>query len=145
MDSTRSFDIDHVAEGLATGYTNLDHKHQRSGKGYPFENTLLSSPKGTPAGGGCSTVGDLLKFVEAIAKQRLLNEDSVEFLRRDSGIRSQPSPYIFHNGGGPGQSAWMQADVENGYTLIMLCNLDSEAGEAAVAKIGEILNLPIWP
>lgn len=145
MNSTRSFEIDHVVEGLATGYTNINHNHERVGKGYPFENTLLSSPKGTPAGGGCSTAGDLLKFVEGVAKHRILNQESVNFLRRDSGIRSQPSPFIFHNGGGPGQSAWMQADVENGYTLIVLCNLDSEAGEVAVKKIGELLNLPIWP
>ena len=144
MTSSVSHSVDEIAPNLATGYTNFDINHKRTGEGFSFENTLISSVKGTPAGGGCSTAHDLLKFVQAVDQNIIVNQSSEEFLRHDIGVRKKISPFIFHNGGGPGQNTWMQADVDNGYTVIVLCNLDPPIGSNVVKKMGEIFNLPIW-
>lgn len=144
MNSTSSPAIDEVAEGLATGYTNLNSSGQRSGNGYPYENIFTCAPRGTPAGGGCSTAPDLLRFLEVVATEKILTRESIEFLRRDSGVRTQATPFIFHNGGAPGQSAWMQTDLDNGYSVIVLANMDPEAGMKVVQKMSELFDLPMW-
>ena len=141
MSSTDSFEIDHVAPNLATGYTNMDVNNQRSGTGYTYENIFTASVKGTSAGGGCSTSGDLLKFAEAVIKNKIVSKESEEFLRCDIGTKSEPGDFLFHNGGGPGQNTWVQSDVRTGYTIIVLCNLDPPCGSNVVRKISELFNL----
>ncbi len=144
MTNSGSFQIDHIAEGLATPYTNYNHKREKVGEGFPYETTLISPPRGVPAGGSCSTTTDMLKFLEAIANNTILNQESEDLLRSRFGTKGMLSDFIFHNGGGPGQSAWVQADVANGYSIIILSNYDHPTGEIVVKHIGETMELDIW-
>ena len=144
MTNSGSFQLDHIVEGLATCYTNYNYKGEKVGEGYRFENTFLSAARGVPAGSGCSTTGDLLKFLEAVAKNKIVSKKSEEFLRSDIGKKDKPGDFIFHNGGGSGQNTWVQADVGNGYSIIVLSNYDPPTTSKVVYWLGELMNLKIF-
>ena len=144
MESTKSLEIDHIAPGLATGYTNRNYQGVIAASDFRFENTLNSPPKGTPAGGGCSTAGDLLKFVEAVARHKIVGKESERLLRSSFAAGGIPRDFIFHNGGAPGQGVWMQTDVVNGYSIIVIGNYDYTSVDAVVKKIGKLFNLPLY-
>ena len=93
--------------------------------------------RGTSAGGGYSTVGDLLRFANAITSYELLDARHTDLLTtgkveiagggkcgygfmEDSacGIR-----FIGHGGGAPGMNGDLQI-FDSGYTTIALSNLD---------------------
>lgn len=101
---------------------------------------LGDQPDGaSPAGGAISTVGDMLKFAQALQGHRLLNakltrtvmEGKVQGLNKDSkyaygfsdelrnGVR-----VVGHNGGIPGY--WSELDMlpTKGYTIVILTNQD---------------------
>jgi len=102
--------------------------------------------RGGPAGGGYTTVGDLLRFDAALRSGRLLNaawRDSLWTVRnRDLieanspqqrimpygfgfSIRETPSGRVVgHTGGAPGISALFDMYLETGYTLAILANVD---------------------
>lgn len=144
MTNSGSLQLDHIAEGLATGYTNYDYKMEKSGKDYSFENTLFSAARGVPAGSGCSTTGDLLRFLKAVAQHEIVNQQSEEFLRSDIGKSAEPGDFIFHNGGGPGQNAWVQADVGSGYSIVVLSNYDPPTSSKVVNWMGKNLKLAVF-
>ena len=144
MNETASLESDQISEGLATGYTNRDFEGNQHGTDFAFHNTLMSPPKGTAAGGGCSTAADLLRFVTAITQRKIVNQDSEEFLRSRIGASAKPSNYVFHNGGAPGQGVWMQSDVSNGYSIIVLSNYGYPAASTVVRKISKSFELPIF-
>lgn len=144
MNNSGFMELDHINENLATGYTNFNFNGELVGEGFPYENVFLSSVRGVPAGGGTSTTGDLLKFCEAVATNKLINEASEAFLRSDLGVKSEPGKFIFHNGGGVGQNTWMQMDVESGYAVIVLSNYDPPAGTEVVKKISELMGIDRW-
>jgi CubicO group peptidase (beta-lactamase class C family) len=74
MVNSDSYDRDSPVENLATGYTN-NHPLDTLRKGWQWENTYILTPRGTPAGGGYSTVEDMLKYDNAfyVVKQESVN------------------------------------------------------------------------
>jgi D-alanyl-D-alanine carboxypeptidase len=109
---------------------------RRAGAWKPNTGTLPW--RGTSAGGGYSTVGDLLRFAEALKKGKLLDPKLV----REATSRQKPSPgYGFgfgvsdedgvrrfgHSGGAPGMNGDLRVYPDSGYVIAVLSNLDPPA------------------
>jgi CubicO group peptidase (beta-lactamase class C family) len=100
------------------------------------------SPRGTSAGGGYSTVEDLLKFERALHGSDLLKPETVDLLisgKVDSGPQDEQYGYGFvvkrngdhhvvgHDGGAPGISALLDMYWESGTVLVSLSNYENIA------------------
>jgi CubicO group peptidase (beta-lactamase class C family) len=125
---------------LAIGYSKM------SPDGKPLEeardNTNTREVRGGPAGGGYSTVGDLVKFQTALRSSKLLNEEYTKIVttgKVDAGGPIGRYAYGFgdkifegkhivgHNGGSPGIAANFEMYPELGYTSVILMNADPPA------------------
>jgi CubicO group peptidase (beta-lactamase class C family) len=97
--------------------------------------------RGTPAGGGYSTVGDFLAFANALMGDRLL-DTSHRRLLTEGGVTgpdgkliaydfSSPSPdggrMLGHSGGAPGMNGELRIFPDSGYTVVVLANRDPPA------------------
>ena len=83
-------------------------------------NTATLPGRGSAAGGGYSTAGDLLRLAQAI---------------QDGRVRGAPAGGLGVGGGAPGINAAFEVGLPGGYTLIALANLDPPAAE----RIGEFV------
>ncbi len=100
--------------------------------------------RGTPAGGGYSTVGDFSRFADALVAGRLVKPTTLDalihggvklpngtFMPYDfGGTIPGKGRYIGHSGGAPGMSGDMMHFLDSGYTVVTLANRDPRAGEA---------------
>jgi D-alanyl-D-alanine carboxypeptidase len=130
MKDTDSFHRDGPAKNLATGYTDLTPEGEPGG-GYQWSNMYLLSPRGTPAGGGYSTVTDLLEISKALRNNTILSEDYTRIIW--NAFRGEPgdpiNPLILERmwvsaGGAPGISAILAIGIDSGLTCIVLSNYD---------------------
>jgi len=141
MINSDSFGKHEVIENRAIGYTNSFD----SGTKNNFEkNNLLNPPlKGTPAGGGFSTAGDMLKFARALKNNKLLTPEYTNFLmNRFEGEKENP----FSNNGTAkwagasiGVNAFLGIDLENDFIYIVLSNYDPPAALDVGEKIIELM------
>jgi D-alanyl-D-alanine carboxypeptidase len=106
-------------------------------------NTETLPYRGTSAGGGYTTVEDLLRFATALTAHKLLNAHYTELLITPKpetgdahyaygfqesvvgGVRS-----FGHGGGAPGMNGDLQIFPQSGYVVIALANMDRAAGRA---------------
>lgn len=107
---------------------------KEAGKWMPNTETLPW--RGTAAGGGYSTVGDLLRFTEALQGGKLISNAMLAEATRDQmqsygfgfGIRGQGAWRGFgHGGGAPGMNGELRIIPVQGYVLVVLSNLDPPA------------------
>jgi CubicO group peptidase (beta-lactamase class C family) len=129
MTSSDSYERDAVVENMATGYTNM-HPYDEIGEGYMRANTLMLSPRGTPAGGGYSTAGDMLRFATALKSYQLLGAEYTGLLLNsfdDIEEGTEPRRGVAIAGGAPGVSAFLSTSLESKYTVIVLSNYDTPA------------------
>ncbi len=115
----------------STGYTrfNTDHKVKPNTDTLPY--------RGTSAGGGYSTVGDLVRFATALNANKLLDPEHTTQLttgKMDAG----PAKYAYgffestangdhwfgHGGGAPGMNGELRIYPDSGYVIAVLANLD---------------------
>jgi D-alanyl-D-alanine carboxypeptidase len=125
---------------LAIGYSKMspDGKQLEEAR----DNTNTREVRGGPAGGGYSTVGDLVKFHMALRSYKLLNEEFTKLVttgKVDTGGPIGRYAYGFgdkvfdgkrivgHNGGSPGIAANFEMYPDSGYTSVMLMNSDPPA------------------
>jgi CubicO group peptidase (beta-lactamase class C family) len=115
-------------------------------------------PRGSSAGGGYSTVRDLLRFATALEAGRLLpatrvaqlTTGAVEMplapaeLRYGRGFfesRRGSRRWFGHGGGAPGMNGDLRIYPESGYVVVALSNLDPPAASAmtrfAAARLPE--------
>lgn len=140
MKNTDCYAIDMPVPNLAIGYTTFIPGTMKPGD-VLRENTLVHSIKGGPAGGGYSTVDDLLKFAQAVQQHKLLNPATTE-MYLEGKISLGPDAYYAcliddvrtgghrkhgHNGGAPGISADFGFYPDLGYTFVVLSNTDGDA------------------
>jgi CubicO group peptidase (beta-lactamase class C family) len=97
--------------------------------------------RGTAAGGGYSTVGDLLRFAQALGSGRLISEATLAEATRP---HQQRYGYGFdvqgqgrlgsygHGGGAPGMNGELRVFPELGFVVISLSNLDPPAASELV-------------
>ena len=97
--------------------------------------------RGTAAGGGYSTVGDLLRFAQALDSGRLLSEATLTEATRPHnqqygfgfGVQGQGSLGSYgHGGGAPGMNGELRVFPELGYVVVSLSNLDPPAASELV-------------
>jgi D-alanyl-D-alanine carboxypeptidase len=97
--------------------------------------------RGTAAGGGYSTVGDLLRFAQALNSGRLLSEATLAQATRPHnqqygfgfGVQGQGSLGSYgHGGGAPGMNGELRVFPELGYVVVSLSNLDPPAASELV-------------
>lgn len=132
MLNSDNYAIDEPVENLAIGYMPAF-----SGKFPWIENTYKYTMRGGPAGGGYSTVPDLLAFVQALKQSKLLKAESLQTLWTDhNGHRYgygfmvknvSTGKVVGHGGAMDGVSAELEIHLDRGYTLIALSNYDYSA------------------
>lgn len=117
---------------LAAGYMMKDGRLQNNRDSVPW--------RGTAGGGGYSTSGDMLRFVQALQDGRLL---SAERLAQATQAQNADGWYGFgftiggegplrwfgHDGGAEGMNASLRVYPELGYVLLGLANVDPPAVE----------------
>jgi D-alanyl-D-alanine carboxypeptidase len=127
---TRSgwFDRDVPASDIASGYT----KDVPAGS-TAWRNNIYTAPaRGSSAGGGYTTAGDLLRFSAALESGKLLDA---------AGTRSVLGEGIGVAGGAPGINADLEIDPASGYTLVVLSNYDPPSAERVARQIREWIGL----
>lgn len=151
MNVSDSYDVDRTAPNLAVGYSRV----ATPGGGEEWEsNTLKHVVRGGPAGGGYSTVEDLLRFDQALRSGKLVRKETLETMWTPSPP-SQSSPgggygmgfgvvngplgrVVGHNGGFPGISAGLDIHLDTGFTVAVLSNYDGGA-QTIQSKANELL------
>jgi D-alanyl-D-alanine carboxypeptidase len=97
--------------------------------------------RGTAAGGGYSTVGDLLRFAQALDSGRLISEAMLAEATRPHqqqygygfGVQGQGRLRSYgHGGGAPGMNGELRIFPELGYIVVSLSNLDPPAASELV-------------
>ncbi|MES1242223.1 MAG: serine hydrolase domain-containing protein [Acidobacteriota bacterium] len=128
MASTDSLPESESVPNRAAGYTRGETGWVSNAETLPWS--------GTSAGGGYSTVGDLLRFAQALESGKLISKATFAeavtarsewygygFMIQDEGrLRSYG-----HNGGAPGINGDLRIFPETGYVLVGLSNLDPPA------------------
>lgn len=122
-----------IADKVAVGYTRDDNDNTK------FVSNADTLPyRGSPAGGGYATAGDLLKFVQALQAGQLLPAKWV-----DEATKPQNNKHWYgygfmvgndggahwygHEGGAPGMNATLLVYPQSGYVVICLGNTDPPA------------------
>lgn len=114
----------------ARPYTRIDGRWTLEKASLPW--------RGTSAGGGYSTVDDLLKFGEALRTGKLLSPASLAMATSPQNhnawyghgfmVRGQGDARLYgHEGGAPGANAVFYVMPEQGYVLVGLSNVDPDA------------------
>jgi D-alanyl-D-alanine carboxypeptidase len=97
--------------------------------------------RGTAAGGGYSTVGDLLRFAQALESGALLSKATLAEATRPHqqqygygfGVQGQGRLGSYgHGGGAPGMNGELRVFPELGYVVVSLSNLDPPAASELV-------------
>jgi len=136
MTSTDSLPEEEKVAKRATGYMKE--------KGAWAPNTDTLPWRGTSAGGGYSTVGDLLKFAQALSAHKILSAHWLEEATKEQGKGGPGYGFGFgtgdeggakffgHSGGAPGMNGMLRVYPETGVVIAVLSNLDPPAaGRAA--------------
>jgi len=101
-------------------------------------NTETLPWRGTSAGGGYSTVGDLMRFAQALSSGTLISQPT---LTEATGpqqpeygygfdVRREPLHSYGHSGGAPGMNGELRVFPQLGYVVVTLSNLDPPAASA---------------
>ncbi len=138
MINTDAYENDYVVPNLAVGYTEMGAE-----KGRVKNNLFMHVCKGGPAGGGYSTVEDLLAFGNALTGNKLLTAPSMKTMTAGKVKAEANAMYAYgfldrdenghhiigHTGGFPGISGYLGIFTDLGYTVCVLSNFDSGNSE----------------
>ena len=134
MMNTDAYELDNAIPNLAIGYTmSLEEPGQWK------NNTFLNPTKGMPAGGGYSTVDDLLSFANALQNNILLSKESTA-LCTSGKVKYREGMYAYgfeentinghriigHTGGHDGVASEIMIYPDLGYTVVILTNGEVE-------------------
>ena len=138
-------------ENLAIGYT----KGTPLGRSYDtWHNNLFSHPEqGGPAGGGYSTVEDLLNFDIALRNNKLLDAEHFKTMTTGKVQRDNQIQYAYlfqekfinghriigHSGGAGGINSHLSMYMDLGYTVAIMSNYDPPAAMNIAKKLEEWL------
>jgi len=149
MTGTDSYELDRVNPNLAVGYSKVADETGTHWKNNLFEHVI----KGGPAGGGYSTVEDLLKFDQAMRANKLVKKETADLMwtptpqsRADGpgygfgfGVSGEPgNRMVGHTGGFPGINSRLDMYLDKGVTVAVMSNYDRGA-ELVGQKLAELL------
>jgi len=147
MTSTASLAEDQTVPDRSLGYTKF-------GGGETWKpNTDTLPYRGTSAGGGYSTVGDLLRFANALQNHNLLDAQHTDLLTTGKVDTPMGGKYAYgmidrsvngvrcfgHGGGAPGMNGDLQICPQSGYVIAVLANLDPPAAQRLSEFVGNRL------
>jgi len=143
MANTDCYEMDKPVPNLAIGYSKEN--------GIWSNNLYKHVVKGGPAGGGFSTVEDLLRFDRALRDHTLLNPEYTEMVWSAKpelhspaygfgfGVGGEPGHGIVGHGGGfAGINSNLDIFLDSGYTAVVMSNHDRGA-EPVKSKIRELV------
>ena len=150
MKNTDAYEMTEDTPNLAMGYTTEEENGPSRG---PRRENVSSRPnKGGPAGGGYSTVEDLLRFQIALSNHKLLSQKYTDLIttgKVDMGRAKYGYGFgefivngkraFGHNGGAPGIASDLSIYPELGYTSVVMTNYDPPLMMPVVRKIGEMI------
>ncbi|HWE64528.1 MAG TPA: serine hydrolase domain-containing protein [Chloroflexota bacterium] len=152
MRDTDAYEMDQEVQNRAMGYTHtgLDGLFD---PGPRRNNLFLHVVKGGPAGGGFSTVEDLLRFAEALRGHRLLGAAYTELLLAGKVTIREGNQYAYgfhdervngirivgHGGGFAGINGQLDIYLDRGYTVAVLANYDPPAAQSVAEKLRELI------
>ena len=144
MTATGAAPEDSLVPGRSVGYT------RQVVPGTLASNAPTLPYRGTPAGGGYSTVGDFARFAVALREHRLLDSAHTALLLGGKVTMGQSTvqyAYGFidrvqvgrrlvgHGGGAPGMNGELSFEPKGGYVVVVLSNLDPSAATLVEAFI----------
>lgn len=150
MTATGTAPEDSLVPGRSVGYMRDTSRARVS-------NAPTLPYRGTPAGGGYSTVGDFARFAVALRERRLLDSAHTTLLLsgKVSLIPGFQYAYGFeerviggrrfvgHSGGAPGMNGDLAFEPDGGgYVIVVLSNLDPPAAEWVLHFIADRLPTP---
>lgn len=145
MENTGQFALDRVNPNLAVGY-----QKEYTDEGVSYRNNLFQHVvRGGPAGGGYSTVRDLLRFARALLAGELVGSEYVDALLSPKPDLGSPSygygfgieregEIVGHSGGFAGISSKLDIFPGTGHVLVVLSNY-GDASMAIVPKVETLL------
>jgi CubicO group peptidase (beta-lactamase class C family) len=154
MVNTDSYEKGKDVPNMAVGYMRMNEKGMPDPSLPLRENTSVLAAKGSPAGGGYSTVGDMLRFSLALRGNKLLSQKYTAIVTTGKFEVAGPDrkyAYGFgdnvidgrhivgHNGGGPGIGANFDVFPEIGYTAVILTNFSPPAMMPVVKKVRDLI------
>ena len=149
MTNSDCYDMDRPVPNLAIGYIK-----KFEDKGFYWRNNIYDHViKGGPAGGGFSTVEDLVKFAQALRNNKLITRESLELLTTAKPELQSPNygygftiakkdgePMVGHSGGFTGIRSVLRIFPKSGYTFAIMSNYNS--GMTPVREKLEALLVP---
>jgi D-alanyl-D-alanine carboxypeptidase len=128
-------------ESDAVKLRSVGYMRSEAGSWQPNTDTLPY--RGTSAGGGYSTVRDLLRFANALEDHKLLDAHYTELLTTSKVETPGGGKYAYgfaeqmlggircfgHGGGAPGMNGQLEICPQSGYTIAVLANLDPPAAQ----------------
>lgn len=152
MINSDCYEMDRPVPNLAIGYTKVDYDGNFDPEGGWRNNLFMHVVRGGPAGGGFSTVEDLLRFDIALRSDKLISKESFDLLTTGKVDRRPGSMYAYlfqdrtvnghrivgHGGGAPGINAKLDMYLDSGYTVAVMSNYDGAANTVA-KKIEDVL------
>jgi CubicO group peptidase (beta-lactamase class C family) len=130
-----------LPESVEVPNRSVGYKRPSPSGGGWVPNTDTLPWRGTAAGGGYSTVGDLLRFAQALDSGRLISEAMLAEATRPHqqqygygfDVQGQGSLGSYgHGGGAPGMNGELRIFPELGYVVVSLSNLDPPAASELV-------------
>jgi CubicO group peptidase (beta-lactamase class C family) len=140
------YDVDRPVPNVAVGYSRAPERFGTTWECNLFKHVI----RGGPAGGGFSTVEDLLRFDQALRGGKLVSAATLAQLWTPTpqsqggyglgfGIEQAPGEKIVGHGGGfPGISAALDMYLEGGWTVVVLSNYDQVA-QTVTEKLRELI------
>lgn len=144
MTSSDSFMQDAVVPNRAIGYMSEDENRKPLPE--PRTNVYQLPARGSSAGGGYSTADDMLRFDMALRGGKLLSPAWTAWFYSDQSTAPAGPPGRLAGGtgvagGAPGVNASLEMDLDTGYTVVVLSNLDPPTAEQACRTIRQWLGL----
>ena len=148
MNDTDAYPQDAVVPHRAVGYTREEEgQHANAPAGPERVNTYALPARSSSAGGGYSTAADLLAFDDAMRHDRILPAVWTDWFFTDKTEPPAGAPLpkrrggVGFAGGTAGVNAAIEADLDTGYTIVVLSNLDPPSAERVVKKLRGWLGL----
>ncbi len=149
MKDTDGFSKDNPVANRATGYTKVYENGQATWNNHQFTRVL----KGSPSGGVYSTIGDLLKFDEAIRTNKILSDEYTDLLVEgrpelnasfhgygffnSTGAKGR---VLSHKGDGQGMNAHFKMFIDAGYTFIVLSNYSPPSANIVASVFDQLIS-----
>lgn len=149
MVNTDAYEMDRDTPNLAIGYT-AGHMAEPGEPQGTRNNLFMHVVKGGPAGGGFSTVEDLIRFAAALQNGKLLDKKHADIVlagkvamgRRGNAKyaygffdeTSRGTRVVGHGGGFPGINAQLDIYLDKGYAVAVMSNYDPPAAGRVADK-----------